>query len=341
VFATTGSDLEGLAVYDTNHDGQLSSADADFANFQVWQDANSNGTVEAGEMHSLTALGIASISLSSDGIGYSAAGGDVQVVGTGSYARTDGSTGVLADAVFTTGAAAASQEEQSKASVSANTAVLAAAVAAAGLAASAPAAAAPHGESQASPHSVDAPLSGGFELSPVAASAVAKLQVAEQLAISSDHKGATVSDSYHPAADAPALQTHLDTMMPHMAPADLLHGSETPMHNAVVGATPFAAPSVAMPSAAQLGALAAQTDTGTQHHQVVAQVLADALHAGGSDQIDHLLGSIASHGGPPQLGLAALGQGDVMAMNVFHDAALLHLDVPLGVMHADAPPPPA
>jgi hypothetical protein len=30
-----------------------------------------------------------------------------------------------------------------------------------------------------------------------------------------------------------------------------------------------------------------------------------------------------------------------MAMNVFHDAALLHLDVPLGLMHADAPPPPA
>jgi hypothetical protein len=217
--------------------------------------------------------------------------------------------------------------------------VLAAAVAAAGLAASAPAAAAPHGDSQASPHSFDAPLSGGLELSPVAASAVAKLQVAEQLAISSDHKGATVSDSYHSAADAPALQTHLDTMMPHMAPADLLHGSETPMHNAVVGATPFAAPSVAMPSAAQLGALAAQTDTGTQHDQVLGQVLADALHAGSSDQIDHLLGSIASHGGPPNLALAALGQGDAGAVSVFHDAALLHLDIAIGVLHADAPPP--
>ena len=102
VFATSGSDLQGLAVYDTNGDGQLSSADANFADFAVWQDANSNGQVDAGELQSLTAQGIASISLSSDGVSYSAAGGDVTVVGTGSFTRADGSTGVLADAVFAT-----------------------------------------------------------------------------------------------------------------------------------------------------------------------------------------------------------------------------------------------
>ncbi len=97
------TDLAALAAYDTNHDGQLSSADADFGSFAVWQDANSNGVVDAGEMSSLTARGIASISLSSDGIAYSAAGGDVQVAGTGNFTYANGSTGILADASFATG----------------------------------------------------------------------------------------------------------------------------------------------------------------------------------------------------------------------------------------------
>src|SRR5205085_7242333 len=46
VFGSNGvSDLQGLNAYDSNHDGQLSSSDAGFANFDVWQDANSNGKV--------------------------------------------------------------------------------------------------------------------------------------------------------------------------------------------------------------------------------------------------------------------------------------------------------
>ena len=63
VFATSGSDLDGLKAYDTNHDGQLNAADSGFANFAVWQDANSNGKVDAGELTSLMARGITSISL--------------------------------------------------------------------------------------------------------------------------------------------------------------------------------------------------------------------------------------------------------------------------------------
>jgi VCBS repeat-containing protein len=132
VFSTGGSDLEGLAVYDTNHDGQLSSADADFNQFAVWQDANSNGVVDCGEMTSLTALGIASISLTSDGVGYSAADGDVSVVGTGSFTRTDGSTGVLADSVFATGSPASDTQKQTLEAVNSNAAFIGA-IAAAGL----------------------------------------------------------------------------------------------------------------------------------------------------------------------------------------------------------------
>jgi hypothetical protein len=101
----------------------------------VWQDADSDGQVDAGELQSLTARSIASISLTSDGVGYSAAGGDVSVVGTGSFTRIDGSTGVLADAVFATGGRASGEARMVAASGSNAAMIAAAAVAVAGFAA--------------------------------------------------------------------------------------------------------------------------------------------------------------------------------------------------------------
>ena len=133
VFATSGSDLEGLARYDSNGDGQLSDADASFGEFGVWQDADSDGQVNSGELQSLTAHSIASISLSSDGQSYTAADGDVTVVGTGSFTRADGSTGVLADAVFATGGRVSDEARMVAASGSNSALIAAAAVAVAGL----------------------------------------------------------------------------------------------------------------------------------------------------------------------------------------------------------------
>jgi VCBS repeat-containing protein len=141
VFATDGSDLEGLAVYDSNGDGQLSVADAGFGEFSVWQDTDSDGNVDAGELRSLTAEGIASISLTSDKAPYSAAGGDVTVVGTGSYTRSDGSTGVLADAVFATRERASTGLDKLNASSAVNLNVVVATAAAGVLMTSAAAAA--------------------------------------------------------------------------------------------------------------------------------------------------------------------------------------------------------
>ena len=95
------TDLQGLAAqYDTNHDGMLDARDANFAQFGVWQDANANGIADAGEFHSLTDLGITAISLTSNGVAYSAAGGDVQVAGTATVFYSDGSTTTAADASF-------------------------------------------------------------------------------------------------------------------------------------------------------------------------------------------------------------------------------------------------
>ncbi|MEZ0277004.1 MAG: hypothetical protein ACAH88_18995, partial [Roseimicrobium sp.] len=79
----------------------LDSADEMFANFGVWQDANGNGLSDAGEFQSLADLGIASISLYSDGNSYTTAGGEVQVHGQTLVTHVDGTASIAEDASFT------------------------------------------------------------------------------------------------------------------------------------------------------------------------------------------------------------------------------------------------
>ncbi|HET6525359.1 VCBS domain-containing protein [Sphingopyxis sp.] len=107
-FSVGGStDLEGLRLqYDSNGDGRLSAADAEFASFGVWQDANGDGVTGAGEFRSLADLGIASIALTSDGKAYVAGDGEVIVHGEASFTRTDGSTAAVGDVSFITPRAA-------------------------------------------------------------------------------------------------------------------------------------------------------------------------------------------------------------------------------------------
>ncbi|WP_227340083.1 beta strand repeat-containing protein [Sphingopyxis sp. P8] len=107
VFGGNGlTDLQGLAAkYDSNGDGLLTSADAGWAGFGVWRDANSNGVSDDGEFQSLDDAGIVSINLQSDGQPYSAADGDVHVFGETSYQLADGTVRTAADAAFAYGKA--------------------------------------------------------------------------------------------------------------------------------------------------------------------------------------------------------------------------------------------
>jgi RTX calcium-binding nonapeptide repeat (4 copies) len=103
VFSTQAgeTDLQGLAkVYDTNFDKVLDSQDAGFNDFGVWQDADSDGVVDAGEFLSLADRGIISLSLTSDGVIHTAADGDVLIYGQTTYTMTDGSTGIAEDVAF-------------------------------------------------------------------------------------------------------------------------------------------------------------------------------------------------------------------------------------------------
>jgi Ca2+-binding RTX toxin-like protein len=89
------TDLAGLAAFDTNGDGVFNAQDEQWQRFGVWQDANSNGVTDAGELHTLAELGVESVSLTSDGR-FEVVNGQT-VHGVGSMALADGGTLALAD----------------------------------------------------------------------------------------------------------------------------------------------------------------------------------------------------------------------------------------------------
>jgi len=99
--AGVATDLAALAqLFDTDGDGKLTSADHDFHRFGVWQDANGNGVSDPGEFKTLTALGIAEISLGSDNQHTISADGSVVNYGQSTFTTIDGQTGAVADIGF-------------------------------------------------------------------------------------------------------------------------------------------------------------------------------------------------------------------------------------------------
>jgi EF hand len=76
-----------LAAYDSNGDGVIDANDAIYAQLRIWVDANGSGTVDSGELETLQQAGIASINLAS-------------TAQTGTFTRTDGTTGTVDDVSF-------------------------------------------------------------------------------------------------------------------------------------------------------------------------------------------------------------------------------------------------
>ena len=312
VFGGAGqTDLDGLAAYDTNGDRQLNAADAQFASFAVWQDANSNGRVDAGELQSLMARGITSISLTSDGISYNAAGGDVAVAGTGSFTMANGSKGAVADAAFAIGSRAADADVRSPSASGSNLTVIAA-LAAAGLSS----ASASYAESHSSFHGDALPASTTFSHEAVAATITASSDGYHGIDTSSMLGSWLPHDVGRADASAPALHNEIvgrqalttnDVKSP--AFADLLQGSHGASHGEAHASTPVTAMAVAMPSAAQLAAAGlAGTNghgqtvagvNGVQHNEVVAKVLADSLNGGEGHgpNVEALVSQLSGHGG--------------------------------------------
>jgi hypothetical protein len=89
--ATADGDLDALRkVFDSNSNGKLDAGDARWQEFKV--DVN-------GQLVSLSSLGIASIDLKPSGSGQNFADGSA-ITGTTTFTRTDGTTGLVGDAVM-------------------------------------------------------------------------------------------------------------------------------------------------------------------------------------------------------------------------------------------------
>lgn len=88
-----GDGFAKLATFDSNGDGWVDAADAKFAALSIWQDANSNGVTDKGELMSLDAAGISSLKVAHDASNFSM---DAQgnILGERSLAMTTGGKAV-------------------------------------------------------------------------------------------------------------------------------------------------------------------------------------------------------------------------------------------------------
>jgi hypothetical protein len=96
---TASNGFTALAALDTNADGKITSADADWSKLKVWVDTNSDGVSQAGELHSLNSLGIVALDLANT---TSWANNNGNFLGQVSgYQTADGATHQMADVWFT------------------------------------------------------------------------------------------------------------------------------------------------------------------------------------------------------------------------------------------------
>jgi hypothetical protein len=96
--AKTG--YEALSALDSNLDGVIDQRDAIFSSLLVWQDKNSNGISEAGELRSLAEAGITELSLKAHASTKVDNGNLIGLMGT--FATADGKTHTMGDVWFST-----------------------------------------------------------------------------------------------------------------------------------------------------------------------------------------------------------------------------------------------
>ncbi|MCW7541847.1 hypothetical protein OOT46_29035, partial [Aquabacterium sp. A7-Y] len=93
-----GDGYSAMRAEDSNGDGKLTSADANFSKLQVWVDADSDGKTDAGELKSLQELGIVELDLNAAG-GSEVDNGNLLAL-VSSYTTADGSQHQMADVWF-------------------------------------------------------------------------------------------------------------------------------------------------------------------------------------------------------------------------------------------------
>ncbi len=96
---TKGDGFAELAAYDSNGDGKVDAADANFADLLVWQDANGNHVTDAGELMTLEEAGIASVDTGYVELPFVDANGNLHLERS-TATRLDGSSAYVTDVYF-------------------------------------------------------------------------------------------------------------------------------------------------------------------------------------------------------------------------------------------------
>lgn len=92
------SDLEALRLaFDSNHDNVFDNNDERWGEFRIWRDTNQNGTVEAGELKTLTETGITRLGLTSSPEGAIKYDDGSEIVGTNWFETVGGTRNLVGD----------------------------------------------------------------------------------------------------------------------------------------------------------------------------------------------------------------------------------------------------
>lgn len=94
VIGQAADGFAALAAEDSNHDGFVNAQDAHWADLRVWQDADSDGVTDEGELHALESLGIAGFQVAKTENTTVLSNGN-QIADLGKFIRTDGSSGTM------------------------------------------------------------------------------------------------------------------------------------------------------------------------------------------------------------------------------------------------------
>ncbi|MEL6679311.1 MAG: calcium-binding protein, partial [Pseudomonadota bacterium] len=95
----TGRGLEDLAAFDANADGVIDVADAIYSELRIWQDFDSDGETDEGELSTLAELGIISIGLDSIDMDITTPQG-ARLIGSGDVMFADGEMRASFEAIF-------------------------------------------------------------------------------------------------------------------------------------------------------------------------------------------------------------------------------------------------
>jgi len=91
--------FEELRLLDSNSDGRIDSGDPRFEDLRVFVDKNQDGVSQRGELRTLAEANISSIDLGYRNVSEAASGGN-RIAQRSVFTRTDGTTGIAADALL-------------------------------------------------------------------------------------------------------------------------------------------------------------------------------------------------------------------------------------------------